>query len=103
VFGEGAGGFSGWSKCKERIDARILASGVKVRPWRLHDQRRTAATRMSDLGTLPHVVEAILNHLSGHKAGVAGIYNRATYRQEKRDTLVRWAEHVASLLRVNCL
>ncbi len=98
VFGEGAGGFSGWSKCKERIDARILASGVKVRPWRLHDLRRTAATRMAELGTMPHVVEAILNHLSGHKAGVAGVYNRATYRQEKRDALERWAIHVDGLV-----
>jgi hypothetical protein len=52
---------------------------------------------MAELGTLPHVVEAVLNHLSGHKAGVAGIYNRATCWQEKRDALVRWADHVLSL------
>ena len=66
---------------------------MKVRPWRLHDLRRTAATRMSDLGTLPHVVEAILNHLSGHKAGVAGVYNRAAYAKEKREALETWAKH----------
>jgi hypothetical protein len=35
-------------------------------------------TRMADLGVAPHVVEALLNHISGPKAGVAAIYNRAT-------------------------
>ncbi|MCB1884313.1 MAG: hypothetical protein KDG89_10015 [Geminicoccaceae bacterium] len=43
------------------------------------------------LAVLPHVVEAALNHVSGHKAGVAGIYNRAVYAAEKRDALDRWA------------
>jgi hypothetical protein len=46
------------------------------------------------LGVLPHVIEAVLNHVSGHKAGVAGIYNRASYATEKRQALDRWAEHV---------
>jgi hypothetical protein len=49
---------------------------------------------MAELGVAPHIVEAILNHVSGHKAGVAGIYNRATYEKEKRAALVMWAEHV---------
>jgi hypothetical protein len=53
---------------------------------------------MAELGTLPHVVEAVLNHLSRHKVGVAGVYNRATYRQEKRAGLQGWAEHVEALL-----
>jgi len=78
VFGEGRGGFSGWSKSKTRLDARIAKAGAVMRPWRLHDLRRTVATHIAEMGTLPHVVEAILNHVSGHKAGVAGIYNRAT-------------------------
>jgi len=50
------------------------------------------------LGVLPHVVEAILNHVSGHKAGVAGVYNRASYRAEKRDALNRWAEYITALV-----
>jgi len=49
---------------------------------------------MAELGVLPHVVEAVLNHISGHKAGVAGIYNRALYFTEKRDALHLWDEHV---------
>jgi Integrase len=101
VFGDGTGGFQGWSKAKARLDKRIAETGAKVRPWRLHDIRRTVATRMGDLGIQPHVIEAILNHISGHKAGVAGIYNRATYAQEKRKALEQWADHLASVLEEN--
>jgi hypothetical protein len=43
----------------------------------VHDIRRSVATRMAGLGVLPHIIEAVLNHVSGHKSGVAGIYNRA--------------------------
>lgn len=49
------------------------------------------------LGVLPHIVEAILNHVSGHRAGVAGVYNRARYAAEMREALERWAKHVAAL------
>ena len=65
-------------------------------PWRLHDLRRTTVLRMADLGVLPHVIEAIINHVSGHKAGVAGVYNRATYDTEKRRALDLWADRVAA-------
>lgn len=98
VFGTGAGGFSGWSNSKERLDKRIAASGFVMPPWRLHDLRRTATTMMADqLAVAPHVVEAILNHVSGHRAGVAGTYNKAAYRAEKRDALDRWSAFVLSL------
>jgi len=95
IFGDGAGGFSGWSKAKAAIDERI---GAAAAPWRLHDLRRTAATRMADLGVLPHVVEAVLNHVSGHKAGVAGVYNRALYAAEKRRALDLWAAHIEAIV-----
>jgi hypothetical protein len=49
------------------------------------------------MGVLPHVVEAVLNHISGHKAGVAGIYNRAVYAAEKREALDRWAARVIEI------
>ena len=49
------------------------------------------------LGVLPHIVEAMLNHVSGHRAGVAGVYNRARYVAEIRKALESWAEHVAAL------
>ena len=52
---------------------------------------------MAELGVSPHIVEAALNHLSGHKAGVAGVYNRARYATEKRRALELWGSHVAAL------
>jgi integrase len=64
----------------------------------LHDIRRTVATRLAELGVQPHVIEAVLNHVSGHKAGVAGIYNRALYAAEKRQALNLWSEHVYVLI-----
>ncbi len=104
VFGIGQGGFSGWSKCKSVLDRGILAArktaDKKAKPmasWTIHDLRRAAATGMAELGVQPHIVEAILNHVSGHKGGVAGIYNRATYEPEKRAALALWADHVIAL------
>ena len=91
MFGEGEGGYSGWSRSKERLDEKL---GKAVKPWTLHDLRRTAATRMADIGVQPHVIEAVLNHVSGHKGGVAGIYNRSIYAAEKRAALDLWASHV---------
>jgi integrase len=103
VFGSGKAGFSGWSKAKVALDGRVVTAlqmrdaKAKLQPWRLHDIRRTVATGLAELGTLPHVVEAILNHVSGHKAGVAGVYNRAIYAAEKRVALEMWARHLAQL------
>ena len=109
VFGTGKGGFSGWSKSKERLDHRIMearkkAFGKKAQPmpsWRLHDIRRSVDTHMNELGIEPHIVEAILNHVSGAKSGkegVAGIYNRARYLTQKIDALNRWAAHLIGVV-----
>jgi integrase len=103
AFGSREGPFQGWSNAKSALDRRVLtklretgADGA-LKPWRLHDIRRTVATRMADLGVQPHVIEAVLNHISGHKAGVAGVYNRATYAAEKRHALDLWGAHLESL------
>lgn len=97
IFGLGREGFSGWSKSKLELDGAARITLPSLRPWRLHDLRRTAATGMANLGVPPHVVEAALNHVSGSRAGVAGIYNRATYRQEKASALKLWATHVTRI------
>ena len=91
---------SGWSKTKKRLDAAMLAVAQReeLAPWRLHDLRRTAVTGMAELGIAPHVIEAVVNHISGHKGGVAGVYNRATYAEEKRAALSRWAAHVQAIV-----
>jgi integrase len=100
VFGFGRGGYNDWSKRKIALDQRITTSRGKPLPaWRLHDLRRTMSTVMHDrLGVLPHVVEAVLNHTGGHKAGTAGVYNKASYAAEKRIALDKWSEHIDALI-----
>jgi integrase len=98
VFGEGDGPFQGWSRAKAALDARIGIAGQQMAPWRLHDLRRTVATRMGDLGIEPHSVEAVLNHVSGIRTGIAGVYNRSAYATEKRTALALWAEHITALV-----
>jgi hypothetical protein len=83
-----------WSYGKRLLDASLAAAGVKLESWTQHDLRRSVATGMAELGVAPHIVEEILNHVSWHKSGVAGIYNRATYEKEKRAALIMWADHV---------
>ena len=98
VFGRDDSGFQGWSKAKAKIDARTADGKKPLAHWTPHDLRRTVATRMAELGVQPHIVEAVLNHVSGHKSGVAGIYNRATYDKEKREALNFWAEHLLAVV-----
>ena len=85
--------FTAWSYSKRLLDGR---SGVS--DWVIHDLRRTVATGMADIGIPPHIIEQILNHQSGHKGGVAGIYNRSSYAAEKAAALARWDEHVCSIV-----
>jgi integrase len=86
----GARGFNSWASAKIVLDQRLS----RMVSWRLHDLRRTCATQMAELGVQPHIIEAVLNHVSGHKSGVAGIYNRASYADAMRDALQRRADHL---------
>lgn len=90
----GSSPVSGWTKIKARVDAAMKP----VTPWVFHDLRRTAATGMAEIGIAPHIVEAVLNHVSGARAGVAGTYNRAAYMPEKKAALERWAAHIEGLV-----
>jgi integrase len=95
VFGRRDAGFGGWSKAKAALDRRMTKPVV---PWTVHDIRRSVATHMAELGVLPHVIEALLNHISGHKGGVAGVYNRAVYERETHAALALWADHIRSVI-----
>jgi integrase len=86
-------GFTGWDDQKEALDERSGVIG-----WTLHDIRRSVATKLADIGVQPHIIEQILNHQSGHKAGPAGIYNRSSYEREVRAALALWADHVRTLV-----
>ena len=106
IFGVGAGGFSGWSKAKADLDGRIRKARREAGPkaksmvaWTLHDLRRSFVTHVSEHGfAAPHAVEAIVNHINGAKAGIAGVYNRASYLNEKRQALELWGEHITTLV-----
>lgn len=103
--------YTGYSKGKRELDAAANearreaaidkgepAEDIEDLDWTLHDLRRTAATRMAELGILPHVVERVLNHVSGTFGRVAGIYNRFQYVDEMRDALTTWESHVLHLI-----
>jgi integrase len=96
---------SGFGKAKKRLDALISRMRTNdgkgpSRQWRLHDLRRTMVTVMNEeLGIAPHIVEAVVNHISGSsKAGVAGVYNRALYLVDRRRALAQWASYLGRLL-----
>jgi integrase len=94
VFGVGQQrGFSGWSRAKANLD-----EAVKIPSWRIHDIRRSVATGMGEIGIQPWIIESILNHVSGFKAGIAGVYNKAPHEAEKAIALQRWGEHVAAII-----
>jgi integrase len=100
---------SGFSKARGRIDAAMIKARrrslglpedlrVEIEPWTLHDLRRTAATGMARLNIPPHVVDKVLNHVSGTIRGVAAVYNRFEYLDERRAALAAWRRYVKNLV-----
>ena len=102
---------SGYSRAKRILDERMLKvmqrrleerggdpDIAKLNDWRLHDLRRTGATNLQALGVPIEVTEAVLNHISGTRAGIAGIYNRYKYEPEKRAALDAWGRRLEELL-----
>jgi integrase len=87
------GTFNGFSPSKAALDAR---SGVT--DWRLHDLRRTMATGLQRLGVRLEVTEQILNHVSGSRAGIVGVYQRHDFANEKRAALEAWGAHVIAIV-----
>jgi len=85
--------FNGWSKSRAKL---VATSGVTN--WTLHDLRRTMATGLQRLGVRLEVTEAALNHISGSRAGIAGVYQRHDWAAEKRAALDAWGEHVRLLV-----
>ena len=81
------------------IAAQRQANGLPVMPeWWLHGLRRTTASGMAQLRVPRHVIERVLNHISGSQSGVAGIYNRYGYLPEKRQALEKWGRYLERLV-----
>lgn len=90
---------SGFSRAKERLDDLMAkALGEPVEPWILHDLRRSAATGMAGLKIAPHVVDRVLNHTSGTIRGVARVYNRFEYLDERKAALEAWGRKVGTIV-----
>ena len=101
----GASPVSGFAKGKARLDreiGRIMPDGAACPPFTIHDLRRTAASGMAELRIAPHVVEAVLNHRSGTISGVARVYNRYSYADEKRAALEAWSNRVGDIVGPTC-
>jgi integrase len=81
---------------------RALARARKaigVANWRVHDLRRTCATMMGELGVRPHVIAAVLNHISVTKGTVTGrSYNQFTYDPDKREALTAWGARLERIV-----
>lgn len=90
---------SGITKAKYALDAQVKKDrdGEALNTWRIHDLRRTMATGFQRLGIRFEVTEAVLNHVSGAKGGIAGIYQRHDWKEEKRSALNAWARHIAAI------
>jgi integrase len=96
IFGWGERGFQDWSGSKADLDEGLAG---KVSDWILHDFRRSLSTALHERFSVPpHVVEAILGHVGEHKGGVAGVYNKALYLDERRRALERWGEHIEAIV-----
>lgn len=107
---------SGFSKAKLALDevmVRILRERAAARgedlsdltdkqvlpPWRLHDLRRTGASKLQAMGVPIEVTEEVLGHKSGTREGVAGVYNKYRYLAEKQAALAIWGEYLRELER----
>jgi integrase len=114
VSADGQRMYSAWSGAKKRLDDAIAASRRdaadpsrkgktltdverekhSLPSWRLHDLRRTVATGMQRLGVKLEVIETVLGHVSGTRAGIVGTYQKHRFEQEAREALEAWARHL---------
>ena len=103
---DGKHAFSNCGHAKAALDRRILVArrqrdgdrAVPILPWRLHDLRRTVATGLQRLGVRLEVIETVLGHVSGSRAGIVGVYQKHRFDAEAREALAVWAAHVHRLL-----
>jgi len=90
---------SGYSKAKRTLDAGVAADGgAALTHWTFHDIRRTVATNLAKIGVPVHVVEKLLNHASGSIKGVAAVYNRHQYFDERRQALEAWTARLGQIV-----
>lgn len=111
VFPSSSGtALTAFSKPKAKLDATILAQmqeaaqaaggdveDVQLKDWRFHDLRRTLAVGCQKLGVPVEVTEEILNHRSGTRDGIVGVYQVYRFQDEKAEALTAWGKRVKAL------
>jgi integrase len=80
---------------KLRLDALMREELGELRPWRIHDLRRTARTHLAALGVPDLVAELVLGHA---KRGLQKVYDQHRYEPEMREALERWAARLRSIV-----
>jgi len=99
----------GFSKLKRELDAKLQAhrdrqakdertEAETFEHWVFHDLRRSVGTGCQALGFPIEHTEALLNHVSGKRGGLAAIYQLHDYKAEKTAALNAWARHIERLL-----
>ena len=86
-----------YSQGKKKLDMLLAAKGTDLKPWRLHDLRRTAATHMVRLGVSELVVGRVLNHAP--QGVTARTYALHSYEAEKRQAFGVWASEITGSLK----
>ena len=97
VFGTGVTPLSGWSRFKRDLDSQINKTH-KMPHWRIHDLRRSAASHMAGLGFAPHVIERVLNHVSGATGGLVAVYQHHDHRGERKAAISAWNSKIERLI-----
>ena len=91
----GRGPFNSWSQRKGEIDAKLIEELPSMKPWVIHDLRRTARSLMARADVRPDIAERVLGHAI---AGVEGVYDRHGYFDQKADALARLASLIERIV-----
>jgi integrase len=86
VFNANGKPLGDWGSATRRLQDASLTSG-----WTRHDLRRTAATLCGELGVMPDIIEALLNHTAIHSQ-IASVYNKSRYRPQVAVALQQLAD-----------
>ena len=93
-----------FSRTGEPFESNAVSHAARMKlqvldtPWKPHDLRRTFVTLAGDLDIAPHIIETTINHVSGFRAGVAGVYNKNRYAVRVRAALDKWADHLMAVV-----
>jgi integrase len=84
---------------KNALNKALEGLTFNMEPFTIHDQRRTASTRLNENaiknGWSKEVIEKALCHETG---GIEGVYNRAEYAEDRKKMLQWWATYVDSII-----